>query len=499
MTEVDARRWPRAPGLRVRLALALAAIVALTLVGVFFAVYADTGTQVRAQIDQDLRQDVRGLVRGVLPFPAVNARSVSESARDYIERQPPFGASARLYVVQVTAGTTVTNEPELLGLAGDLVGEHETSATSVTELAQSHALLRSKPGLHTFSLVDAGLVRTLTQRLVVGGRQIATLQVAEPLGAARRAQEGVRRAFALAGGLALLAALLAGYLVTDRISRRLRRMARIAARVDTGELDHRIHATGPRDEVLILADAFDHMLDRLQDAFDRQQAFVADASHELRTPLTVIGGQLEVLARQQEVSREDVVRVERAVRIEVARMQRLVDDLLLLARADRSGLIRKHPVELEPFLATLFEGLRLTSERELDLAAVPDGILDADSDRLAQVIQNLIKNAIEHTGPGGHVRLSATVEGDAALLRIAVDDDGVGIPPEQRERIFDRFHRIDLARTRAGGGAGLGLAIARTIVEAHDGRIWAAESPSGGARVAFELPGWSPAATGQDT
>jgi len=264
------------------------------------------------------------------------------------------------------------------------------------------------------------------------------------------------------------------------------RWARCAVRIDSGELDHRIRASGGHDEVRVLADAFDHMLDRLQDAFDRQREFVADASHELRTPLTVIAGQLEVLALQESIPREEIVRVQQLVRTEVKRMERLIDELLLLARADRHDLLRLEPIELRPFLNELFTAITVTADRKFVIGPVPEGVLQADGDRLAQVIRNLIANAIEHTGQGGLVQLSTTAKHGS--IEIAIDDDGVGIPPAQRDRIFDRFHRTDHSRARASGGTGLGLAIARAIVTAHGGRIWAAESPSGGARIAFELP-----------
>ena len=119
---------------------------------------------------------------------------------------------------------------------------------------------------------------------------------------------------------------------------------------------------------------------------------------------------------------------------------------------------------------------------------MPRGRLLADGDRLAQVLRNLIQNAIEHTRADGLVRVTASAR--AGRVRVAVDDDGPGIPPGERARIFDRFHRTDFSRSRRGGGSGLGLAIARAIVEAHGGGIWAEAAPEGGARIVFELPGF---------
>jgi signal transduction histidine kinase len=234
------------------------------------------------------------------------------------------------------------------------------------------------------------------------------------------------------------------------------------------------------------------MLDRLEDAFARQRAFASDASHELRTPLTVIRGQLEVLARQSDPAPDDVRRVERLVRTEILRMERLVDDLLVLARADEREFLRRRPVDLEPFAAELIEGARPTADRRFELGPIPSGVVDADPDRLAQALRNLIRNATEYTADGGIIRLTGSAS--AGRVTLAVEDDGPGIPAAHRERVFDRFHRTDSARTRVRGGVGLGLAIARAIVEAHGGKIYAGESPVGGARVAIELPGFRPIA-----
>jgi signal transduction histidine kinase len=298
----------------------------------------------------------------------------------------------------------------------------------------------------------------------------------------------VKRTFIVAGSLTLLIGMLAGYLVAARTAGPLRRMARIAARVNAGDLSPRMAQQGPRDEVRALAESFDLMLERLEDAFDRQRAFSSDASHELRTPLTVIRGQLEVLARQSDPSADDVRRVERLVRIEILRMERLVDDLLVLARADEREFLRIRLVDLPPYAEALLDGARPTAERRFELGPIPEGVVDADPDRLAQALRNLIRNAIEHTSDGGLVRLTGSASGQR--LTLAVEDDGPGIPPDQRERVFDRFHRMDSARTRVRGGAGLGLAIARAIAEAHGGTIYAGESPEGGARVAIVLRGF---------
>ncbi len=235
------------------------------------------------------------------------------------------------------------------------------------------------------------------------------------------------------------------------------------------------------------------MLDRLTDAFASQRAFVADASHELCTPLTVIAGQLEVLAAQASPSGPEVRRVTRVVRAEIARTGRLIDDLLLVAKAEQAQFLRLEAIQLPAYVQELWDGMSLIAHRRFELGPVPTGDLRADPDRLAQALRNLVSNAIEHTdSEEGLVRLGVELA-DADCIQFIVEDDGPGIPADQRERIFDRFHRTDAARDRASGGSGLGLAIVRAIVEAHKGRVEAGERPGGGARITLELPGFTAA------
>jgi two-component system, OmpR family, sensor kinase len=380
-----------------------------------------------------------------------------------------------------------TNQPELLGNAAP--DNDETAAQQGQENSLALGALHAHEGYSTLPFPDIGDLRLLKRRVAVGHSPGVTIGVGEPLQPVRSAQHGIAGAFVLAGALALAAALLASYLIGARVSRPLRRMATIAARVDAGELEPRIHeAGGPGNEVRVLADAFNHMLDRLAAAFAGQRAFVADASHELRTPLTVVRGQLEVLGAQTDPPLAEVRRVERLVQAEISRITRLVDDLLLLAKSEERQFLHAEPIDLRPFVAELWDGMSLTAERRFELSAVPAGTLRADSDRLAQALRNLARNAIEHTtAPHGLVRLDVThAAGDR--VRFTVSDDGPGIASDQRERIFDRFHRTDAARDRASGGTGLGLAIVRAIAQAHAGHVTAGERPGGGAKVELELP-----------
>jgi signal transduction histidine kinase len=239
--------------------------------------------------------------------------------------------------------------------------------------------------------------------------------------------------------------------------------------------------------VRTLGESFDRMLDRLEDAFARQRGFVSDASHELRSPLTAIRGQIEVLARDPDPDAADVRRVEAATLSELARVERLVEELLSLARLDEGV----GPARRELDAATFLRETTAAAPGGAEIGTLAAGRVDADPEMIGRVVRNLVENARRHAGADGTVRVSSAASGD--MLRVEVDDDGPGIPPAERERVFDRFHRSDAGRARGSGGAGLGLAIVRAIVEAHGGRVRATESPLGGARVGFELPGFRPA------
>jgi signal transduction histidine kinase len=234
------------------------------------------------------------------------------------------------------------------------------------------------------------------------------------------------------------------------------------------------------------------MLDRLASAFANERAFVADASHELRTPLTVIAGQFEVLAADPHPTVEEIRRTERLIGAEIARIARLIDDMLLLTRSEHADFLRRSRFDLAPFITDLWATTTAGRKRRFELAPLTSGRLDADPDRLAQALRNLIENAIVHTAePDGLVGLA--VEPLAGgRLRLVVEDDGPGIPEKERERVFERFHRTDQARDRVSGGAGLGLSIVRAIAQSHGGRVRTTARRGGGARFELELPGYRP-------
>ena len=455
----------------------------------FLAVYRGTGSELRKQIDGEINGDANELSNTLQLLNQHSAHEVSVVATRYIRSQPFSPSSTLLFALVAGVGVS-TNRPELFG---DPQPDHgETEAEQLQENQLAHQLVSSGDGFHTLTLPDVGDLRLLKRSVNLPGGLHVTVGVGEPLASVAHAQRGVARSFILAGILTLAGALVAAYLLGTRFSRPLRMMAAVATRVDGGDLHPRIYGLeGHGEEVRVLADAFNHMLARLTDAFASQRAFIADASHELRTPLTVIRGQLEVLASQTNPSGEEVRRVEARVQAEIARITRLVDDLLLLAKAEQAEFLKPTNIDLPSYVHELWDGMSLLGSRNFELGAVPGGTVRADPDRLAQALRNLIANAIAHTEPErGHVRLSVDALG-AGVIRFVVADDGPGIPEDQLQRIFDRFHRTDSARDRASGGTGLGLAIVRAIVQAHGGRVRARAGVQGGAQLELELPGFT--------
>jgi two-component system OmpR family sensor kinase len=262
-------------------------------------------------------------------------------------------------------------------------------------------------------------------------------------------------------------------------------ITRTASQINrTQDLGRRIQSDGAPDEIGRLAVTVNEMLDRIQAMFDRQRQLLADVSHELRTPLTTIRGELDLLKRSGRVDSEGL----EAMRGEAARMSRLVGDLLLLAQADVGLAIERYPVALEALLVDVQRQARVlaTDPSQVILGANEALIVLGDADRLRQLLLNLADNALKHNPPGTHVTLSLRRERNQALLEVA--DDGHGIPTEDLPHVFERFYRVDKARSRESGGTGLGLSIVQWIALAHGGTVEVTSAPGQGTRFSIRLP-----------
>jgi len=280
--------------------------------------------------------------------------------------------------------------------------------------------------------------------------------------------------------LALLA--VASWVLVGRALRPVEAIRAEVADISGRALDRRVPVPPNRDEIGRLASTMNEMLDRLQAASERQRKFVADASHELQSPIAALRTQLEVAIAQPATT--DWAATSSDLLAESRHMERLVRDLLFLARSDGEASVRRiEPVDLDDIVLEEATRLRSSARVGVDASGVSAAPLSGNRDELTRLVRNLLENAEHHAESRVRIRLSA--EGHEIILM--VEDDGPGVAPAERERIFQRFTRLDEARSRHNGGTGLGLAIVKEITERHGGTV-CVENAAPGARFAVRLP-----------
>lgn len=291
-------------------------------------------------------------------------------------------------------------------------------------------------------------------------------------------------ASALVAVLVLLGVSAAAWVVSGRVLRPVREVTDAARDISESDLRRRIPVDGD-DEIAELAVTFNGMLDRLERAFATQRAFLDDAGHELRTPITIVQGHLDLMAADPDERAAALV----VIQDELDRMTRIVDDLLLLARAEQPDFLRLGVVDVATLVDDLAARSASLDDRPWSVVRPPDGlVVHADRARLMQAVFNLAANAVRHTPAGTPVCIGAAADA-AGTVRLWVSDKGPGVPAAERGRIFARFARgSGGAGTRDRGGAGLGLAIATAIAEAHGGRMELAENEPTGAVFSVVLP-----------
>jgi signal transduction histidine kinase len=268
------------------------------------------------------------------------------------------------------------------------------------------------------------------------------------------------------------------------VGRALRPVDAMRAEVDSitdQRLDRRVPVPRSHDEIGRLARTMNVMLSRLQASWARQEQLVADASHELRSPLTAMRAQLEVDRAHPETADREQTRDE--LLREIDQLQRLIDDLLFLARTDAQAAREALPVDLDDLVLREAARLRPDTAVVIDTAGVSAGQVSGDASDLQRLVRNLLDNAVRHAAH--HVSISLAERDEA--VELVVNDDGPGVPEEAREQVFERFTRLDGSRAR-GEGTGLGLAIARGIVDQHGGTISVGAAPTGGASFLVSVP-----------
>jgi signal transduction histidine kinase len=442
-------RLPRAT-IRLRITALAAVVVALVLTVSAVALVGVQRRQLTANVDSSLAQRADDLV-----------------ALLAVSDQPPrrLGPGALDGFAQL-----VDANGRVLSASANLAGE---------------PALRFEPGSSqafrsvTYIPVDDDLFRVLSRRVETPDGP-AVLHLGANLGDVTEGTTLLANSLAIGIPAVVLLLTLLVWWLAGRLLAPVEAIRSEVAEIGAGDPHRRVPQPAGDDEIGRLARTMNGMLDRLADALAQQQRFVADASHELRSPLTRIRTELEVdLARGAEVDA-------RSVLAEVLGMQRLVEDLLQLARADAAaaGNGRLESVDLDDMLLREIRRIRAGGRAELDIAGVSGAQVTGDPEQLARAVRNLVDNAVRCAT----TRVTVTLAETGPTAELTVADDGPGIPPADRERIFERFGRLDQARGRQTGGIGLGLAITREIVQRHGGTIAVDTGPDGGARFTVRLP-----------
>jgi heavy metal sensor kinase len=462
---------PRPRSLRARLSLGIAVLVLAVLVVVGIVVYYGTAQRLTASLDRALRTATAQAVAG------------TNNQNGHLTLGPQLDEGV---------GSEDLHAPGLslavFGPTGVVLRQYGSYDQSVPRGTALSAALRGETTIDSRLDPRGGSVRVLTTPLSENGKTLAVFSIALSEKPMMAALQQLRLTLLVLLPLAATVAALLGYLLTRRMLQPLARMQATAAEITSRDLSRRLQVAGD-DEVGRLAATFDAMLDRLEDSFNRERRFVADASHELRTPLTALQAIVSV-TRERPRSAPEYEQALDDVDAETARLRTLVEDLLELARGDAGRLAEHGQIDVSTLLRDVCGSLEvLAADKGLGLSCdLEDGLrVDGDGDALVRLFVNVLDNAIKYTDDG-RVTVAARVVDDR--IAVTVHDSGRGVPPDQLAHVFERFYRGDTSR--ATEGSGLGLAIARLIAEAHDGSIVLSSREGDGTTCSITLPAFGP-------
>lgn len=480
--------------IRSRLTFWYTLVVLVTLLVFVGVSYYFTGRTLAENLDLSLQNQVRW----VKEFIGPQAARVKPSKRsiDAIMRN----RATQPRITGLERDTTVEEADEIW----NAIYRHNlqsTKRTYIQFLDRKGAIIYRSYNLTSDSLVvrdsiPLGTPVVLTGRMSAEPVRIAAVRdanftylVGYPLAELRDLQDNLYLTFLILIPIAVLISLVGGYLMAKNALRPVDEIVTQARKISAENLDLTIPVRNPRDEIGRLGTTINAMLTRLHQSFAQVRQFSADASHELRTPLTIMRGEIELALRNPKTPEEYRAVLESALE-EIMRMTAIIDNLLVLAKADQG---RYHAdfseVDLGALVQELYEDSEVLAERKdihVALRETADIRIVGDRLRLRQLILNLIDNAIKYTPQGGTVTLRLGKENGSA--RIQVSDTGIGIPADEQTKIFDRFYRVDKARSRELGGSGLGLSIAKWIAELHRGTITVQSSPHEGSTFTVLLP-----------
>jgi heavy metal sensor kinase len=376
--------------------------------------------------------------------------------------------------------------------------DHQPLAASNPEIVQFVSRCRlldqvrrtGRPAFATLRGADRRQTRLVALPPVAVEGRACYIAAAQPLDSLAEQLRLLRRILFAALPSTVLISGLAGFLLARKSLAPVVAMSNQAASISAKSLHQRLDVGNAKDELGCLATVFNELLSRLERSFESMRTFMADASHELRTPLAIIRGEADVALSQPHRPEGEYRESLSVILDEGRRLSRLVDDMLVLARADAGQpVIHREQFYLNDVLEECCRAARpLSQQKHLSLTLdVPSDVpFRGDPGLVRQMTLNLLDNAIRYTPSGGSVLVKLTREEDSA--RIIVSDTGVGIPPESVDRVFERFYRVDKARSRAEGGSGLGLSIVKWVVEAHRGSVKLASDPGHGTTFTVSLP-----------
>jgi heavy metal sensor kinase len=378
----------------------------------------------------------------------------------------------------------------LSGEVTDSIPDPEGRQVPVLPEAVELAAAQLKPQYSEVSLSPSEHARVITWPSHDEDGEMFFVVIGQSLKELQNAQRHLLLLLAISNPIALLLAGLGGLWLAHEALKPVDRLTRAAERIGRGNFTERVEEPRTRDEIGRLAATFNEMISKLDQAFERERRFTADASHELRTPLAVLRGDIEVALRRDR-STQEYRRVLNSSVEEIERITRLTEDLLTLARSDAGDkVVEFAPVRLDRLAAEAHAYIRPIAE-SAGVALASEGtqlqiVVEGDEKRLKQLLVNLLENAIKYTPAGGRVQLSLATEDSSALIEVS--DTGRGIPAASLPHVFERFYRRADPRDSRVSGFGLGLAISKWIVDAHHGSIDVESEEGQGSRFTVRLP-----------
>ena len=459
--------------LRVRLTLWYGTALALVLAVFAGVLYGEMARELREQVDQSLESAAAAAVRSleqtrISPFSQFD---------DLAAQFPELAVVDKFFQIFSPSGAITIQSPHITRRDIPL------SRVALEQALQGRSVYQS------VKFTGESPLRLITVPIRAGGTLVNVVQVGTSLQPVEEALRRLLLVLAVMMPVALAVSLAAGWFLAGRALKPVEGITQAARRIAEGDLSQRLATPAAADEIGTLVSTFNDMIAKLDASFQQVRRFSADASHELRTPLTVMKGETELALRRPRAA-EDYQLVLESNLEEIDRLTRIVDELLFLSRADLGEVkMASLPVRLDELIRDVHKQASVLGQEhgaQVSLGSLTSATVLGDELRLRELLLNLMDNAVKYSKPGGRVEVSLARDGGWA--RLSVSDQGIGIPPDARARIFDRFYRTNEARVHAKQGTGLGLSICKWIAESHKGRIEVQSQPNQGSRFTVILP-----------